>query len=107
MGSIKTRVKNKIATEDEWQSINPILLNGEIVFSEVDSIRKIKVGDGVTNYSSLPFIDDHLQQQIDSKLNSIQGVAAAGKILRVGEDGIVYLSDAVVGSETVVFRRWE
>lgn len=40
-------------TQSQWESSNPVLANGEIVV-ETDT-RQIKIGDGTTNYNSLPY----------------------------------------------------
>jgi hypothetical protein len=39
----------------EWQEVNPVLSNGEITF--VTDENKIKVGDGTTSWSSLPYLE--------------------------------------------------
>ena len=51
---VNARQKQRIATTQEWQSNNPILLAGEIGI-ESDS-HKMKAGDGSTPYNSLPFL---------------------------------------------------
>ena len=40
-------------TQSEWTSENPILKQSEVVI-ETDT-RQVKLGDGATNYSSLPY----------------------------------------------------
>ena len=40
-------------TKSEWDAENPVLANGEIVV-ETDT-RQVKIGDGVTSYTSLPY----------------------------------------------------
>lgn len=51
-----TRVKNKRDTNINLESANPILLNSEIVIvdHETEGI-KLKIGDGVSEYNSLPY----------------------------------------------------
>lgn len=50
----KVRVVNRHDTSDKWSSNNPILLNGEIAY-ETDT-KKIKIGDGVSNYNDLDYV---------------------------------------------------
>lgn len=40
-------------TKSQWQISNPVLENGEIVV-ETDTYQ-VKIGDGTTNYNSLPY----------------------------------------------------
>ncbi len=56
---IEGRIKHKRDTEANWQSQNPVLLNGEVVIvdKEDGSIRQ-KVGDGNHKYSELPEIEN-------------------------------------------------
>ena len=51
--------KHRRGTTAEWQSIDLIPENGEIVIEECSSgIRKCKIGDGDHKFSQLPYIDD-------------------------------------------------
>lgn len=55
------RICQKYDTEENWNSSNPILLKGEMVFVESKgldnkSAYKIKVGDGKSHYRELPYI---------------------------------------------------
>lgn len=52
---INARIKNKRDTASNFESNNPILLNGEIVVIDDDTGNlRLKIGDGVNTYSSLP-----------------------------------------------------
>lgn len=52
--TIKTsRIQMRRATTSRWASVNPILLSGEIGYDTI--LKRIKVGDGVTPWSLLPF----------------------------------------------------
>ena len=51
-------IKNKRDSNSNFETNNPILLNGELVIIDDESDRpKIKIGDGVSTYSQLPFFD--------------------------------------------------
>jgi hypothetical protein len=52
---IKTRIRNKRDTLNNWTAKNPILLSGEIAIADDEENIKLKIGDGVTPYNSLPF----------------------------------------------------
>lgn len=52
------RVKNKRDTEANWESKNPVLLDGEIIIVTTTSgDTRFKVGDGKKTYKQLPFQD--------------------------------------------------
>lgn len=58
--SIKTRIKNKIDTTQNWKSqqrSSLVLLSGEVAFekSTSDGTVNFKVGDGVQQYADLPY----------------------------------------------------
>jgi hypothetical protein len=50
---IQARVKNKIATEEEWLVTDPIILNGQIALTRRGSLVTARVGDETTHYSVL------------------------------------------------------
>ena len=53
---MNTRIQHKIDTSENWsKAVNFTPLNGElIVYSD---LQQIKIGDGVTNVNSLPFMN--------------------------------------------------
>lgn len=55
-------IKIRRGFSSEWQSANPVLALGEQGF-DVDLMR-VKVGDGVTPWLSLPFIDKRKKQGV-------------------------------------------
>lgn len=52
------RITNKKDSAANWETANPVLLNGEIIFVTDSNSNgvKAKVGDGSSNYSALPFL---------------------------------------------------
>lgn len=52
--TINGQVKTRIDTAANWQSVNPVLLAGELGI-ESDTHR-MKSGDGTTAWSSLPYL---------------------------------------------------
>lgn len=56
--SYNARIQQKKDTAANWESNNPVLLNGELIFVETSSGEtKMKLGDGKSAYSALPFIE--------------------------------------------------
>ena len=54
--NIYGRIRNKIDTTTNWESLNPTLLKGEIVVEETsDGDRRIKIGDGTTAWNDLNY----------------------------------------------------
>ncbi len=52
-----TRIKNKRDTNENWSNNNPVLLNGEVIIVDMSNNEiLLKVGNGIDNYNSLPFI---------------------------------------------------
>lgn len=52
-----TRIAQKRDTEVNWEANNPILLDGELIIVDTsDGETKMKIGDGTSPYSELPFV---------------------------------------------------
>ena len=69
---IYTRVHNRKATEDSWSQLNPVLLDGEVILVSIEDTIRIKVGDGVTDYNNLPFIDDDIRADVEEALEALR-----------------------------------
>ena len=53
---INARIRNKKDTAANWESKNPVLLDGEVILVEGGNGEvQMKVGDGSSNYKALPF----------------------------------------------------
>lgn len=48
----------------QWTDLNPVLLDGELVI-EADTLR-LKLGDGVSSYTSLPYTDSAMLDKIEA-----------------------------------------
>lgn len=69
-----TRIKNKIDTAANWESRDPLLLDGEIIISETSSGEKrFKIGDGEKTYTELPFQDEPVRNLIGNKVDKVSG----------------------------------
>ena len=53
--TIDARVKNKRDTNTNWETNNPILLDGEIVIVDTNDGVRFKIGDGTSRYNQLPY----------------------------------------------------
>lgn len=57
-------IRPKRSTKTEWEQYNPILLEGELGIENPDTgtgtgLVKIKIGDGITPWNSLPYALDN------------------------------------------------
>jgi hypothetical protein len=82
--NIEVDMVNRRDTEANWQSINPIIANGELIIVDTDEGIKIKIGDRVSHFNELEYIDkpitDVLSQKANkSELNSINAAQLNGK----------------------------
>ena len=74
--SLKTRIKQKTDTSANWaKATNFIPLKGEIIV--YSDLNRIKIGDGVTKVTALPFLADGditgLQDALDKKFDKTGG----------------------------------
>lgn len=82
--TLKTRIQNKRGTTAEWATgtaPNFVPKDGEIV--AYTDVHRIKIGDGTTKVSTLPFVD------------KVRDVTLGGESI-VGNDGIVKLEKTVM-----------
>ena len=60
LGTFETRIQLKTDTQDNWDASSLIPLAGEMIIYSADNnhnYSRLKVGDGVTQVTRLPFID--------------------------------------------------
>lgn len=108
---INTRVKNKRDTNINLESANPIILNGEIVIvdHETEGI-KLKIGDGITPYNSLPFYEKVYSEKptytyqeilgLEDKLNNLESQI---QLIPIIPSGMIMIWS---GSETDIPAGW-
>lgn len=53
---VKAVIQLRRATEQEWYRVDPVLRMGEPALST--DVYKLKIGDGETLWSDLPYLDD-------------------------------------------------
>ena len=61
MVTFNTRISLKKDTSSNWTQNNPVLLDGEmiIVTTNAGDVR-MKIGDGTSTYTELPFTDEKM-----------------------------------------------
>lgn len=90
---INSRLQNKIDTTENWESNNPVLLNGEIGIEKLsDGNKKIKIGDGENSWSNLPYVEGDSSASSDEfvTLDTTQTIAGAKTFneILVGKKGL-------------------
>lgn len=94
--NIDARIKHKRDTSANWERHNPVLLNGEIIIVDTASGEvRYKTGDGIKNYTQLPFDDEAIKAQINDKLTKPSG--KKGQVLGFTADNTVGAIDAAGG----------
>ena len=100
------RLQVRRDTEANWIEANPVLAQGEIieVLPGSNEAARFKIGDGVTAYNNLPFIETSwgsitgtlsnqtdLQNALDGKVDELSSPATAGTYTKVtiNSDGLV------------------
>ena len=102
--TLASRIKMKRDTSANWNTNNPILLNGEIIIVDTEAGEtRYKIGDGVKTYSQLPFQDEYIRNLIANKLDKTATAADSSKLN--GQEASYYAVDSDVvhktGAETI------
>ena len=66
---IKAIIQLRRATEQEWIERNPILRVGEPALST--DVYKIKVGDGISEWSELPYLNEAEWEALEERLDNL------------------------------------
>lgn len=85
--NIKTRIIHKHDTEENWnKATNFIPKQGEIIVYDIDSshsYERIKVGDGMTNVISLPYVSETV---VDAELSATSENPVQNKVIKAALD---------------------
>ena len=74
MATFSKRIQLRRDTATNWSTSNPVLLEGELGI-ELDSTRnRIKIGDGVTAWNSLPYFLDAREEEVGDYQDFIDGL---------------------------------
>lgn len=64
------RVKNKRDTASNWESNNPVLLDGELIIVDTNAgDTRFKIGDGAKTYTQLPFQDETIYNVLNGNVD--------------------------------------
>ena len=81
--NIKTRIIHKHDTEENWnKATNFIPKQGEIIVYDIDSshsYERIKIGDGMTNVISLPYVNETV---VDAELSATSENPVQNKVIK-------------------------
>lgn len=99
INTINVKLKQRIDTESNWSSKNPVLLKGEQGLVEGSS--KYKIGDGTTAWNSLPYYQG-MSSTDKSKLDGIAEGAQPGTITGIKMNGSSKGTSGVVDLGTVI-----
>lgn len=115
----KLVVQNRRGTKTDWENSTVIPRDGELVIEQQGNLSKLKVGNGLTSYSELPYVTDQVEQDIavtNARIDNIiklEGGSTTGDAeladIRIGYDGLEHASagDAVraIGNEVNDLRN--
>ena len=94
--TLNTRVQSKRDTSANWTQNNPVLLDGEVIIVDTNSGDvRFKVGDGVSTYTQLPFQDEVIYNELNTKLTAPSG--NQGQFLGYTENNVIGAVDAPTG----------
>ena len=96
----KVRIQNKRDTSANWETNNPVLLNGELIIVDTNAgDTRFKIGNGSKTYTQLPFQDEGLYSVLSGKSDK-DHTHVASEITDLGTT----IADAV--GYTVRFISW-
>lgn len=82
----QTRIKLKKDTAANWESKNPVLLEGEQIFVVTAAGEtRVKIGDGVKSYTQLPFTDEPIRTLIGTKADKTTTITAGDGLAGGGD----------------------
>lgn len=97
--TIKSRIQLKNDTEANWNKAqNFIPLKGEVIIYSADDTHpffRLKVGDGITNVTNLPFVES-------GYINNFGLIESFEQLPSIGDSNILYF----VASENIIYR-WD
>lgn len=94
--TLNTRVQSKRDTSANWTSNNPVLLDGEVIIVDTNAGgTRLKVGNGTSTYTQLPFQDEPIYNELNEKLTTPSG--SQGQFLGFTGNNVVGAVDAPSG----------
>ena len=97
------RIVNKHDVEENWLKATGFTpKQGELVVYDVDdnySYERIKIGDGIQNVNSLPFVDDALKADLLAQINSVDDKVDGVSAL-IGDTAVSEQINTAIGKAT-------
>ena len=91
--TLNARVQSKRDTSANWTQNNPVLLDGEVIVVDTNSGDvRFKVGNGTSTYTQLPFQDEAIYNELNTKLTTPTG--NQGQFLGFTANNVVGAVDA-------------
>ena len=91
--TLNTRIQSKRDTSANWTQNNPVLLDGEVIVVDTNSGDvRFKVGNGTSTYTQLPFQDEAIYNELNTKLTTPTG--NQGQFLGFTANNVVGAVDA-------------
>lgn len=87
---LNSRIIHKHDIETNWSKSSFIPLQGEVVIFDIDEnydYERIKIGDGVQNINTLPFVNDALQSALETQIGDVDDKVDAVSAL-VGDTAV-------------------
>lgn len=73
--NFKSRIIQKHDTSENWSNATSFIpKQGEIIIYDIDDVydyERFKIGDGVTNVNSLPFVDDNVKTLLNTLVGDV------------------------------------
>jgi hypothetical protein len=85
---VNTTFRLKRGTAARWAEVNPVLDQGEPGF--VYDQNKLKIGDGVTAWNDLPYIEGKAEVLSYTSLNSFPTVGDSSAIYKASDEQSLY-----------------
>ena len=89
--------QHRRGTLAEWESLNPIALDGELIIIEFDNnVRKCKIGDGETPFSELPYTTDALAAELLNEIGLVRE--------QISDNLAAAIADVTLNIDTAIAR---
>ena len=92
-----TSFKLQRATKEVWETLNPVLLDGEPGYEK--DTNKLKIGDGKSTWLELEYLGEGSSVVVEGAVTKI---VVADEVIEPAEDGVVELPVADYGKAGVV-----
>ena len=103
--ALNTRIQTRRDTASNWETKNPVLLDGELIIVTTNAgVTRFKIGDGTKTYTQLPFQDETLYNVLSGKANA-SDVESIQTELDAKQDALTFDSTPIANSDNPVTSR--